>query len=82
MGVNHLYGDDVEQDYIKSEMYFERAISQEHSYTKFTFGFSLYYGTNKVKINLARGLSLMKEAAQEGIKEAINELNLIQEKNV
>ena len=82
MGVNHLYGDDVEQDFIKSNMYFERAINQGHSYTKFTFGFSLYYGNNAVERNVARGLSLLEEAAREGIEEAISELRVIQENNV
>jgi hypothetical protein len=41
MGVNHLYGDDVNQDYGLASMYFERAIAQGHSYTKFTYGFSI-----------------------------------------
>jgi TPR repeat protein len=30
MGVNHLYGDDVERDLNKASLYFERAIKQGH----------------------------------------------------
>ena len=79
MGVNHLYGDDVQQDYNLASAYFERAIEQGHSYTKFTYGFSLYYGTDENKKDIARGLSLMQEAASEGIDKAVKELVLINE---
>lgn len=77
MGVNHLYGDDVPQDYKKASMYFDRAISQGHSYTKFTYGFSLYYGNDGNVKDEAKGLSLMREAAQEGIDKSVKELELI-----
>jgi len=77
MGVNHLYGDDVPQDNSLASEYFERAISQGHSYTKFTFGFSLYYGTDNNPKDEKRGLALMKEAANEDIEKAIKELEII-----
>ena len=77
MGVNHLYGDDVKQDYKLASMYFERAIEQGHSYTKFTYGFSIYYGTDENPKDKGRGIALMREAANEGIDKAIKELELI-----
>jgi TPR repeat protein len=79
MGVNHLYGDDVPQDYKLASVYFERAISQGHSYSKFTYGFSLYYGTDQNPKNEKRGLALMREAAKERIEKAVNEIELINE---
>ncbi len=79
MGVNHLYGDDVQQDYKLASMYFERAIDQGHSYTKFTYGFSVYYGTDENPQDKTRGLKLMQEAAAEGIEKAVRELELISE---
>ena len=83
MGVNHLYGDDVPQDYSAASKYFERAITQGHSYTKFTFGFSLFYGTDQNPKDEERGLALMCEAAHEGVEQAVQELELINEtKNV
>ena len=81
MGVNHLYGDDVEQSYEKAKSYFERAIAQGHSHTKFTYGFSLYYGTDQNAKNEARGLNLIKQANQEGIEMATVELAKISAKN-
>ena len=78
MGVNHLYGDDVEQDYKKARMYFERAIKQGHSYTKFTLGFSLYYGNDQNEKDETRGLALIKEAAKDGVDLAIKELEIIE----
>ena len=77
MGVNHLYGDDVQQDYMLASVYFERAIEQGHSYSKFTYGFSLYYGTDENKKDMVRGLSLMQEAANEGEEKAVRELQEI-----
>ncbi|GAA5215010.1 tetratricopeptide repeat protein [Corallincola platygyrae] len=77
MGVNHLYGDDVKQDYKLASMYFERAIAQGDSYTKFTYGFSIYYGTDENPQDKVRGLKLMQEAAAEGIEKAARELELI-----
>ncbi|MDQ6961932.1 MAG: hypothetical protein Q9M28_05310 [Mariprofundaceae bacterium] len=77
MGVNYLYGDDVERDLNKASQYFERAIQQGDSYTKFTYGFNLYYGTDGNNKDIARGLKLMHEAANEGIELAIKELGLI-----
>ena len=77
MGVNHLYGDDVERDLNKASKYFEKAIQQGHSYTKFTYGFSLYYGTDGNNKDTCRGLKLMQEAANEGVDLAIKELKLI-----
>ncbi len=77
MGVNHLYGDDVPKDLSKASEYFERAILQGHSHTKFTYGFSLYYGTDGNKKNSERGFKLMTEVANEGVELAIQELKLI-----
>ncbi len=77
MGVNHLYGDDVEQSYKKASMFFERAIEQGDSYTKFIYGFSLYYGKDGNNRDENKGLSLMEEAATEGIEKAIKELEYI-----
>lgn len=77
MGANHLYGDDVQQDYKLATMYFERAISQGHSYTKFTYGFSIYYGNDENPKDEAKGLALLQEAVNEGVEKAIKELELI-----
>ena len=76
LGVLYLYGDMVaEQD--ESSFYFERAISQGHSHSKFTHGFNLYYGTGHNKQDKTRGLQLLKEAADEGIELATEELKII-----
>ncbi len=77
MGVNHLYGDDVPQSYKEATKYFERAISQGHTHTKFTFGFSLYYGTDGNPLDKVRGLALLEEAALEGSEGAKNELQVV-----
>ena len=77
MGVNYLYGDNVDRDLDKAAQYFERAIEQGHSHTKFTYGFSIYYGTDGNAIDTNRGLNLMNEAANEGVELAIKELKLI-----
>ena len=82
MGVNHLYGDDVKQDYKLTSTYFERAIEQGHSYTKFTYGFSLYYGTNENQKDEKRGLSLMRVAAKEGEDKAVRELQRISDEKM
>ena len=74
MGVNYLYGDDVSQSYQKAREYFELAITQGHTHTKFTFGYSLYYGTDENPIDKTRGLSLLQEASKEGSEGASNEL--------
>ncbi|MCJ8314225.1 MAG: sel1 repeat family protein [Saccharospirillaceae bacterium] len=81
MGVNYLNGDDVDQDLKAATKYFERAVSQGHSHTKFTFGFSLYYGVSGNKKNESRGLKLLKEAENEGIDLAKKELELIRSCN-
>ncbi|PWQ93539.1 SEL1-like repeat protein [Leucothrix arctica] len=77
MGVSYLYGDDVTQSYNEAAKYFERAISQGHTHTKFTFGFSLYYGTDDNPIDRVRGLALLEEAALAGSEGAKNELEVI-----
>jgi len=77
MGVNHLYGDDVPKDYALASKYFERAISQGHTYTMFTYGVSLYYGTDQNSKDEKRGLVLIQQAANTGIKKAEKELELI-----
>lgn len=48
------------------------------SYTKFTFGFSIYYGTDGNAKDEKRGLQLITEAAAEGIELAIKELKIIE----
>ena len=78
MAVNYLYGDDVPQSYKEASKYFERAVQQGHAYTKFTYGFSLYYGTDQNPKNEPRGLALMAEAASEGIDLAKAELAKIE----
>lgn len=78
MGVNHLYGDDVVQDYGEAAKYFERAIEQGHTHTKFTYGYSLYYGTDENAMDKPRGLELMRQAQVEGSEGARNELARIQ----
>ena len=81
LGVLYLYGDMVaEQDQLSS-FYFERAISQGHSHSKFTHGFNLYYGTDQNKQDKPRGLQLLKEAADEGIELAAEELKIIYSAN-
>jgi TPR repeat protein len=81
VGVLYLYGDLATEKDQQSSFYFERAISQGHSHSKFTYGFSLYYGTDQTKQNKPRGLQLLKEAAEEGIKLAEEELKIIYSSN-
>ncbi len=80
LGVIYLYGDFVESATKSSSEYFERAITQGHAHSKFTYGFNLYYGFGDVKQDKARGLHLMEEAATEGIVSAAEELKLIYSK--
>lgn len=80
LGVIYLYGDFVETNSKSSSEYFERAIAQGHSHSKFTYGFSLYYGSSGVSQDKARGLQLLEQAAKEGIALATEELKLIYKK--
>lgn len=77
LGVLYLYGDLASAEDQQSSFYFERAISQGHSHSKFTYGFNLYYGTDQTQQNKPRGIQLLKEAAAEGIKLAEEELKII-----
>lgn len=77
LGVIGLYGDFADANAKSSSEYFERAIAQGHSHSKFTYGFNLYYGVSDLKQDKARGLTLMEEAAQEGVGLARDELNII-----
>ncbi len=77
LGVIYLYGDFADNNSKSSSDYFERAIAQGHSHSKFTYGFNLYYGSGDVKQDKARGLRLLEEAAQEGVQLARDELNLL-----
>lgn len=77
LGVIYLYGDFVENNSKRSSDYFERAITQGHSHSKFTYGFNLYYGVGDVQQDKAKGLKLLQEAAQEGIALAADELKMI-----
>jgi TPR repeat protein len=81
LGVLYLYGDLAAEQEQKSSFYFERAISQGHSHSKFTHGFNLYYGTDQTAQNKPRGLQLLKEAADEGIELAAEELKIIYSSN-
>jgi len=81
LGVLYLYGDLSSEQDQSSSFYFERAIAQGHSHSKFTYGFNLYYGTDQIEQHKTRGLQLLKEAAQEGIKLAEEELKLIYNSN-
>ena len=78
MGVNFLYGDDVPQDYKEASKYFERAAIQGHTHAKYTFGFSLYYGTDQNPVDRARGMTLLQEACEEGSVQAKNALREIE----
>jgi len=77
LGVIYLYGDIVDISSKSSSDYFERAIVQGHSHSKFTYGFNLYYGVGDIKQDKVRGLKLMEDAAQEGVEPARDELNII-----
>ncbi|GGY84632.1 hypothetical protein GCM10011613_32020 [Cellvibrio zantedeschiae] len=79
LGVLYLYSDLATEEDQKSSVYFERAISQGHSHSKFTYGFSLYY--EQAGQAKARGLQLLKEAAEEGIELAAEELKIIYNAN-
>jgi TPR repeat protein len=81
LGVLYLYGDMVAEQDQSSSFYFERAISQGHSHSKFTHGFNLYYGTDQNKQDKPRGLQLLKEAADEGVELAAEELKIIYSAN-
>lgn len=78
LGVIYLYGNFVDDRSKSSSDYFERAIAQGHSHSKFTYGFNLYYGSGDVKQDKTRGLRLLEEAAQEGVELAREELKIIQ----
>jgi TPR repeat protein len=81
LGVLYLYGDMAAEQGQSSSFYFERAISQGHSHSKFTHGFNLYYGTDQTEQNKPKGLQLLKEAADEGIALAAEELKIIYSAN-
>lgn len=80
LGVIYLYGDFVDASSKSSSEYFERAIAQGHSHSKFTYGFNLYYGSGDVKQDKTRGLILLEEAAKEGVALAVEELKIIYSK--
>ncbi len=80
LAVIYLYGDFVDTNSKSSSEYFERAITQGHPHSKFTYGFSLYYGSSGVNQDKARGLKLLEEAAKEGVELATEELKLIHAK--
>jgi TPR repeat protein len=77
LGVIYLYGDFVDSASKSSSSYFERAITQGHSHSKFTYGFNLYYGFGDVKQDKTRGVILLEEAAKEGVASAVEELKII-----
>lgn len=77
LGVLFLYGDLATEGDGQSSFYFERAIAQGHSHSKFTYGFNLYYGAGQTPQDKTRGLLLLKEAAEEGIELAAEELKII-----
>lgn len=77
LGVIYLYGNFVDNSSKSSSDYFERAIAQGHSHSKFTYGFNLYYGSGDVKQDKTRGLTLLEEAAREGVGIALDELKII-----
>ncbi|HCS63186.1 MAG TPA: hypothetical protein DIW64_03365 [Cellvibrio sp.] len=77
LGVIYLYGNFVDNSSKSSSDYFERAIAQGHSHSKFTYGFNLYYGSGDVQQDKTRGLTLLEEAAQEGVELAREELKII-----
>ncbi|RYY76235.1 MAG: sel1 repeat family protein [Gammaproteobacteria bacterium] len=76
IAVLYSFGDMPAGESDLSSLYFERAIAQGHSHSKFTYGFNLYYGT-EVKQDKPRGLQLLKEAADDGIELAKEELKII-----
>jgi TPR repeat protein len=76
IAVLYSFGDLPASESDLSSFYFERAIAQGHSHSKFTYGFNLYYGT-EIKQDKPRGLQLLKEAANEGIELAKEELKII-----
>lgn len=80
LGVIYLYGDFVDTNSTSSSEYFERAIKQGHAHSKFTYGFSLYYGSSGVIQDKARGLTLLEDAAKDGISLAVEELKIIYSK--
>jgi TPR repeat protein len=75
LGVLYLYGESPDAN--KSNDYFERAITQGHSHTKFTYGFNLYYGVSSSAQEKLRGRQLIEQAAQEGVQAALEELKLM-----
>lgn len=77
LGVMSLYGDAVNDSAKSASDYFERAIAQGHAHSKFTYGFNLYYGLGDVKQDKSRGLTLLEEAAREGVELAGEELKII-----
>ncbi len=77
LGVIYLYGDFADNVSKSSSDYFERAITQGHSHSKFTYGFNLYYGFGDVKQDKTRGVMLLEEAAKEGVASAVEELKII-----
>lgn len=77
LGVMSLYGDTVDGPTKRASDYFERAIAQGHAHSKFTYGFNLYYGFGDVKQDKNRGITLLEEAAREGVELAREELKII-----
>ena len=77
LGVIYLYGNSADQSSKSASDYFERAIAQGHLYSKFTYGFNLYYGIGDVKQDKSRGLVLLEQAAREGLELASDELKII-----
>lgn len=71
LGVCYDLGELSVHDPMKAARLFERAASGGYAKAKLSHGLNLYYGSNGVAKDVSAGRELIREAAADGVQEAI-----------
>jgi TPR repeat protein len=74
LAVCYKFGDLVPKDVSRSQALFKKSADAGYARAKLEHGLNLVYGTEKIEQNEKLGISLIKEAADEGLEEAIDTL--------
>lgn len=74
LAVCYDFGDMVEQNSEQAATLFKEAAEAGYSKAKLNYGLDLIYGSNGIPKNECLGLSLIEEAANEGVEGAKEEL--------
>jgi TPR repeat protein len=74
LAVCYDLGDMVDQNSEHAALLFKKAAEEGHLKAKLSYGLDLFYGSNGIVQNKTLGLSLIKQAAEEGVEGANEEL--------